>query len=87
MPHDIIDKKYLKNIYSKLILGWKKIDSGSFWQLPREKMWNAVKTINTIEDVSYFNLLELGSDCGVHSVIASQRFNSVVAIDKKNNSL
>lgn len=86
MSNNIIDKEYLEKMFPKLISRWRKIDKKPSWQIPREKMWNVVETINTVNNISNYNLLDLGCDCGLHSIIASQRFKRVVGIEKKEHS-
>jgi len=49
-----------------------------------ERMWGSVNAINKMGqeyDCSKLNILDIGCNCGVLSVVASEHFNSAVGID------
>ena len=58
------------------------ISEGDIWQVPGYKPVKVVvNLINSLEPVSDMTLLDYGCDVGLHSIVASQKFKKVVAIE------
>jgi len=85
----MINKEILVEKIPLLEPKWEKIGSRIYQKVWNEsgksdRMWGAVNAINTLgeeRDCSNLNLLDIGCNCGVLSVVASEHFNRVVGID------
>jgi len=55
-----------------------------------DRLWGSVKAINKMGqeyDCSKLNILDIGCNCGVLSVVASEHFNSAIGIDINAKSI
>ena len=78
-------EKKLKKIYPDLIDAWEKCDSNKNYQKIHRRLMLAVNILNKTRDVSGLNVLDIGCNNGLLSLVASQKFNKVVGIEQKNS--
>ena len=77
----MINKDTIKKFYPLLSKEWQKIDKMSNYQKVNKRLKNAVKILNGLNDVSDLNLLDIGCNSGLLSVVSSQRFNRIIGTD------
>ena len=85
----MITNKIIEELYPTLDSLWEvapnnrnRWGSRDIWQIPnRSSFRELVHIINSLESVSDMTLLEFGCAEGLHSIVASQKFKKVVAID------
>ena len=78
-------KKKLKAIYPDLVSAWEKCDSNKNYQKINRRLMLAVDALNKVKDADRLNLLDIGCNNGLLSLIASQKFNKVVGIEQKES--
>lgn len=88
MTNSLLDKQYLKSVYKKLKSKWdgniKTGEKASHYQKINSRFSNA---LNVIKDLSFdptLNLLDIGSNNGLLSMVASCKFGTVTGVEFKD---
>ncbi len=68
-------------------LRWKDRDTWQSVFLERETMMSMLEIINGLENVSDMTVVDAGCEAGLFSVILSQKFKKVIAIDRDETSI
>ena len=68
-------------------LRWKDRDTWQSVFLERETMMSMLEIINGLENVSDMTVVDAGCEAGLFSVILSQKFKKVIAIDSDKTSI
>ena len=68
-------------------LRWKDRDTWQSVFLERETMMSMLEIINGLENVSDMTVVDAGCEAGLFSVILSQKFKKVIAIDSDETSI
>lgn len=76
----LTESKLLK-IYPKLKEEWKKVNNRGNYQKINERLCNGMKQINKLGKNQSVNVLDIGCNNGILSVVASKLFNKVIGID------
>jgi hypothetical protein len=74
-------KGKIKSKYPKLKEIWKKVDGRGNYQKPNQRLFNAANCLNALKRQKGLNALDIGCNNGILSVVASDKFDSVVGID------
>lgn len=91
----MIDKEILLSEIPKIEPIWRELGSRIYQRIwhnsvKSERLWGSVHSINKMGkeyDCSQLNILDMGCNCGVLSVVASEYFNSVIGIDINAKSI
>ena len=74
-------KGKIKSKYPKLKEIWQKVDGRGNYQKPNQRLFNAVNSLNSMDIQGGLNALDIGCNNGILSVVASNKFDSVIGID------
>ena len=78
-------KKELKKIYPDLVVAWGKCDINKNYQKINRRLMLAVDVLNKTKNVGDLNVLDIGCNNGLLSLVSSQKFNKVVGIEQKKS--
>jgi len=79
----MITVKKFKKLYPKLKEKWIEINGKGGHQKLNKRLTGAIKFINSISNslCSSLNVLDVGCNNGVYSIVASKKFKNVIGID------
>lgn len=80
---NLLDKEYLKSIYKELVERWNVNKNTNHYQKINARFKNTLSAINSLDCDSSLNLLDIGCNNGILSVVSSQKFGTVTGVEFK----
>ena len=83
----------IKKIYPELMEEWMKLDDNTPWQygegVSKTRIIDAINSFNHLDvDITKnLTLLDIGCECGLYSMTATQKFKRVIGIDNDEVSI